>query len=580
MFNLRKKFIYYFPAQYCSQENVTSFTDMNLEYNHIDKLPDTFNNFSSLQVINLGHNDFIKIPRSLCNLHNIEAIGLHNNKLIYLPDEICHWKKIKCLNLSHNQYLTHLPESCRNWKNIKYLNLNHNRLLYLYYVESWTQLEILKLANNSIRFIDQDISQCLSLTEIDLKHNKLEKIDGIGELFNLKKLNISHNNIKNIALNSLMSIEELNLSNNSINNLEDIDWSVMSHLTSLDLSNNNIDNLDDIDWTQLNNLTNLKLDGNNLTHFPVAITQLPNLTSLSISNNNISTIPDEIGNLNTISLLDISHNQITELPDEMRNMTSLEELYVNNNRIQEIPDILMECPNLGFCDYAGNDNVIISQELIAYLNRTIQNNLNGNPIQNVYNLVNGPKVTIYNDSQSVHSSSIQSDIRQSITKIMKDNSILDVHQVLILVKRDDVLDDKTKKLLIRFSKDLTNHHTTLGITFGDLLAGVWEKIISLKPEYQIEVKKIMCEEMELSDGKCFTGKISRLVSCLHGFIKGVEIGISKSEQISNIITMTRQRLINKSELTTKKWKEEFIKEMKDRKYSEKDIEEWSEHIEV
>jgi hypothetical protein len=42
--------------------------------------------------------------------------------------------------------------------------------------------------------------------------------------------------------------------------------------------------------------------------------------------------------------------------------------------------------------------------------------------------------------------------------------------------------------------------------------------------------------------KCFTGRISRLINCLNGFDELVNIKIAGNEQISQIISLTRNKL--------------------------------------
>ena len=76
--------------------------------------------------------------------------------------------------------------------------------------------------------------------------------------------------------------------------------------------------------------------------------------------------------------------------------------------------------------------------------------------------------------------------------------------------------------------------------------------------------------------KCFTGRISRLINCLNGFDNDVVINISDNEQISQIIIITRNSL---KDYTIEKHKELIRKELLDRKYDEKTIEEWLSYIE-
>ena len=63
----------------------------------------------------------------------------------------------------------------------------------------------------------------------------------------------------------------------------------------------------------------------------------------------------------------------------------------------------------------------------------------------------------------------------------------------------------------------------------------------LSPVLQIEIQKRLNEEMQESECKCFTGRISRLVNCLSGYSYKVEIKISENEEISNIISIIMKK---------------------------------------
>ena len=79
---------------------------------------------------------------------------------------------------------------------------------------------------------------------------------------------------------------------------------------------------------------------------------------------------------------------------------------------------------------------------------------------------------------------------------------------------------------------------------------------------------------EISDGicMCFTGRLTRLLNTLVGFYPDVQIQISDSEQITNIITTLNKRFEG-DEL-----KEAVKKELEERNYSPEVIEEWSSYI--
>jgi DNA-binding transcriptional regulator YhcF (GntR family) len=79
--------------------------------------------------------------------------------------------------------------------------------------------------------------------------------------------------------------------------------------------------------------------------------------------------------------------------------------------------------------------------------------------------------------------------------------------------------------------------------------------------------------------KCFTGRISRLIDCLNGFDELVQINISDTEQIGQVISQIAINLESKNEYTVEKHKEYAIKELLERGYTKEVIKEWIQHIE-
>ena len=59
--------------------------------------------------------------------------------------------------------------------------------------------------------------------------------------------------------------------------------------------------------------------------------------------------------------------------------------------------------------------------------------------------------------------------------------------------------------------------------------------------------EILKDELNASWGVCFTGRFSRIVNVLNGFIDGVEIGISKPEQMQNQIAQVVKKSCKSSE---------------------------------
>ena len=137
------------------------------------------------------------------------------------------------------------------------------------------------------------------------------------------------------------------------------------------------------------------------------------------------------------------------------------------------------------------------------------------------------------------------------------------------------LTQKTKEIITEYI-DTNDIHSMLNVTFKELFIAVVIEMDKLSPDLQIEIQKRLNEEMQESECKCFTGRISRLVNCLSGYSDKVEIKISENEEISNIISI----IMNKRELKTIEiLKEEVSIALKERGYINEKIVEWLEYIE-
>jgi hypothetical protein len=138
-----------------------------------------------------------------------------------------------------------------------------------------------------------------------------------------------------------------------------------------------------------------------------------------------------------------------------------------------------------------------------------------------------------------------------------------------------VLTQQTKEIITEYI-DCNDIHTMLNITFKELFISVVIEMDKLLPDLQIEIQKRLNEEMQDSECKCFTGRISRLVNCLSGYSDKVRIQISENEEINNIISV----IMNKRELKTiEVLKEEGREALTERGYDHKKIAEWLEYVE-
>ena len=133
---------------------------------------------------------------------------------------------------------------------------------------------------------------------------------------------------------------------------------------------------------------------------------------------------------------------------------------------------------------------------------------------------------------------------QSIDNILKFKP--QIQDLTELILTDPVLKPETKSLLMEYSA-CTDVHSTLNITFQELLVYVFDRI--QLSEHSDEIKQVLNTEMSDSVCKCFTGRLSRLVNALNGFDPLVEITISDTEQIAQIIKIAANELTSNNMYT-------------------------------
>jgi hypothetical protein len=236
-------------------------------------------------------------------------------------------------------------------------------------------------------------------------------------------------------------------------------------------------------------------------------------------------------------------------------LIQLRELWIYGNQIKEIP--------LEICH-------LIQLEYFSYHNNPIENLLNP-IIQRFINRIenrNKQIKNVYNDSQNVHSSSIQQSVKSSIYNLMKE-----VKEPFNYNYMDDsILMKQTKQLLNDYCKN-EEIHSQLECTFGELLDSIFLEISKMDEEKQMEIKKRINEEIKDSIGMCFTGRIVRIVNSLSGYSDKVSINISDSEEIGNVISLMKSKYMEIDEI-----KKNVEKELLERGYNLDVINEWIQFI--
>ena len=448
-------------------------------------------------------------------------LNIHDNNLTTLPESIDNLIHLKYLYIQHNN-LTTLPESIGNLIHLQHLNIKHNNLTTLpESIGNLIHLRFLNIQYNNLTTLPESIGNLVNLTDLYIQHNKLTTLpESFGNLINLKYLYFQHNKLNTLpeSFGNLINLKYLNIYNNE------------------------------------------------LTTLPESFGNMVNLREIYIYFNKIISLPESIGNLINLRRFEICDNELTNLPESIGNLINLRRFIIYNNKITTIPFVIT---NLHRCQifYYGNQ--------IEYLNPAVQRFLNQAAVQRFLNqefIFN----TIYNDMQSVHDHNIQESIRKSIQYIMNIKPKENIN--ISFISENKNIKDENKTLLLNYCQD-DSIHCELNINFKELLINVISHIESYEEEIKLNIYQILNNEIKESKGMCFTGRMSRLINCLNGFDDNIIINISDKEQVTNIIILIKNKLINEGIYTVEKHKELVSNELKSRNYTDEYINEWISYIE-
>lgn len=446
---------------------------------------------------------------------------------------LCISEKNKTLNLSRLR-LKKIPKEIGLCSHIQILHCGYNLLSSLpSEIGKLTDLETLVCYNNNLKKLPSEIGQCKNLQILICSHNRLESLPSeIGSCSKLKEIDCFTNRLTDLP----PEIGQCSL------------------------------------------LQSLCCDDNRLTFLPPEIGQCSQLKKFDCSENYINVMPREIGNCIQLRHFRCSRNQLTSLPPEIGQCINLFYLNCSSNRLTFLPPEIGQCVNLYSLICFSNQLTELPYQ-IAYLINLRQMSFNDNPIDyiqpNIRNFLwqidKGQRV--YNDSQNVHNSYIQQSIVESIQRIITIKpEKRNIEEYLI---HDPILSESTKRLLFEYIQD-KSIHLLLNLTFEDLLIAVIDRIE--RNEHKEEIKKVLNIEINETQCKCFTGRMSRLINCLNGFDNMVSITISSAEQISNVIIALRNSF-SLEEYSVEKHKEKARSALEELGYDQKLIEEYLNYIE-
>ncbi|ORX54699.1 L domain-like protein [Piromyces finnis] len=268
---------------------------------------------SELKKFNIANNKIEFISPKIGQLDTLVHLNFCDNKLTSLPQEIQNLQLVTSIHLERNNFST-IPLPLFELENLVELFLFNNKLcgdLNEYKFYKLQNLEVLDLSENFIENVGDCFSQNKKLRKLQLSHNRIKEISSL-DLKHCKELELSHNELVSIFTEeqSFPMLQRLDLRNNKLQ-------SIGNHISCPELKE-------------------LYLTSNRLSSVGSILKTASHLNILDIFGNVFKEVPQDVLNMKEITRLDLGNNDITELPPRLGLLTTIKFLRFEGNMIKGI----------------------------------------------------------------------------------------------------------------------------------------------------------------------------------------------------------------------------------------------------
>ncbi|KAI1891431.1 hypothetical protein AGOR_G00143750 [Albula goreensis] len=360
--------------------NMTSLEYLSLSRNIMLRLDeDIFRHLHQLRELNVERNVLFEIDGAFDHLHKLQRLNVAFNSLPCLVD--FQLTQLVELNASHNalEWFISRPDMEETF-HLETLDLSDNSLLFFPFLPTHSRIQNLLLSNNRVRFYE-DLAEHASpnwtttVQFFNLRGNvsnvtaKLWDESLHGGISTLTVVDLTGNQVNYLPQNFLRkmpSLSRLKLGTNCLESLNISSEEFPANLYELDVSNNRLTSLqgNQSSFRELSRLTYLNLSSNSLQLLPPRMfSALPRLSTVDLSYNRVRICPSEEGG-----------DTVSEYSDcaAWRNIISLRQLYLAGCSLRHLPPAAFERTPITHLDLSNNPEILIKQEALTGLGRTLQ----------------------------------------------------------------------------------------------------------------------------------------------------------------------------------------------------------------
>ncbi|KHN73472.1 Protein flightless-1 -like protein [Toxocara canis] len=351
---------------------MTQMTWLKLNRASLDRVPDELSRLSNLEHLQMSRNTLTSVHGELSDLPRLRSVIVRHNqiKTSGIPTDIFRMKDLTIIDFSHNS-LREVPPNLEYAKCAIVLNLSYNKIENIpnAVFSNLIDLLYLDLSDNKLEMLPPQIRRLTTLQVIRLSNNPLHHFQ-LKQLPSMKALRVLHmrntsRTLENIppTLDDLDNLQasdlDLDFSYNDLPEVPDCVFK-LKNLRKLDISHNQIKRIDlpDTAWEKLETLN---ISSNLLTALPEQLVRIVKLQRLYASDNQLTFdgIPSGIGKLVQLQVLHLSYNKLELIPEGVSRCVRLQRLKLDNNRLITLPDSIHLLPDLKQLDLHNNDELVM-----------------------------------------------------------------------------------------------------------------------------------------------------------------------------------------------------------------------------
>ncbi|CRL00296.1 CLUMA_CG013569, isoform A [Clunio marinus] len=333
-----------------------NLTELDLSYNKLDDLNPLLMRCNHLKVLNLSDNQLKEIPEALCDaFKHLQDLNLSHNQFEIIPSVIGCFQHIQCLDLSNNPIEKILDGTITELINLKELRLNSCAIVFLpANIGRLVNLETLELRENYLENLPPTIKLLQRLKLLDMGRNNFEDLPSeLGQLKALQELILDENNLCDISVvGDLINLKHLDIASNRL----DLFPEEVTNCTLLEILDGDGNDFDEVPDSigNLVKLMRLNLNFVGLKLLPDSLGLCQALEEVKIQENYVQNLPSTIGLLRNLRILIAHDNCLVQLPDELASCVSLTCLNVANNQLTRLPDNIGHLRQLRSLNLMGN----------------------------------------------------------------------------------------------------------------------------------------------------------------------------------------------------------------------------------